>query len=120
MKHKFFELAKQASLKSTHPKYKIGSILVSGNRVLSIGINSLKTHPKSTTPYSFQHSEFDCINSCKNIKQYKNLEIYVYREISNGEIRSSKCCFYCQNMLKYYGIKKIHYTIFNSFETMDL
>ena len=58
---KYFKLAKKQSEKSTHYQHKLGCVIVKNNRVLGLGFNKLKSHPKSPHAYSFIHAEFDSV-----------------------------------------------------------
>lgn len=83
------------------------------NKILSIGINSSKTHPK-TLRYNYWgkvgiHSELSAI-----IKLYKeNCENYTFVNVrlkKDGTAALSKPCSGCQDMLNQMGYKKIYFT----------
>jgi len=107
---KYFELAKRLSLKSDHYQFKIGSVLVKKNRIISTGFNSLKTHPRSPHKYKSVHSEFMCV---LGISAYDlaGATIYVYRETKDGNKAMAKPCKYCDRMLEQCGVKTVYYTV---------
>ena len=61
MKLKYFDLAKNMSKKSTHPRYKIGGVVVKKSKIISLGFNRAKTHPQSNHPHKNIHCELDCV-----------------------------------------------------------
>lgn len=113
MKSKFFELAKKLSAKSDHPKHQLGVVIVKKDRVLSLGINKYKTHPRSTHPYRFLHAEMDAIISAK--EDLKNSNAYIYRQTKDGKLGLARPCIHCLKALKEAGIKKIYFTTYTGY-----
>lgn len=109
MNTKFFDLAKKISKLSNHPRFQLGAVIVRGSKVISVGINHIKTHPKSPHPFKSLHCEMAAVLLAK--QDLTNCEIYVYREIKSGEKAISRPCVYCIPFIQDVGIKKIHYTI---------
>ena len=108
MKFKFFEKARKESLKSSHHKARVGSVIVRKSTEISKGYNKLKTHSRSTSPYKCLHSEMVSVISAR--QSLKGCTIYVYREDRNGNMAMAKPCQYCHFMLVEAGIKKVYYT----------
>lgn len=114
MKQKFFDLAKKLAKLSNHHSYKHGCVIVDKDKIVSVGTNLLKTHPKSNHPWNMVHAELAAILDHKFI-DLKGCHAYVYRENLNGVIGNSKPCKYCEAVLKEAGIKKVFYTIENGY-----
>jgi deoxycytidylate deaminase len=115
---KFFDLAKKVSKLSDHKHHKIGSVIVRGSKIISVGTNKIKTHPKSTHPHRSLHSEMAAILLAK--QDLKECALYVFREIKNGTLALSRPCEYCWQMITESGIKKVHYTIDGGHKTEDI
>lgn len=104
-----FELAKKVSKNSQHKDHQVGSVITYKNRILSVGFNKTKTHPKSHSPWKTTHAEFDAVLSLGNI-DYSKCSIYVYRELKTGTMGNSKPCVWCQKMLKSIGLTTVYYS----------
>jgi len=115
MKIKFFELAKRVSKKSDHRSYHLGAVIVKKNRVLSIGFNRNRTHPKSPHKFKYLHAEIDAIIGL-DFKDLYGSVIYVYREDKLGRLALSKPCESCMEAIKASGIKYLCYTIDNGYK----
>lgn len=113
MKSKFFKLARMLSFKSDHPKHQLGVVIVKKDRIISLGINKYKTHPRSTHPFKFIHAEYDAIISCK--EDLKNSVAYIYRETKNGNIALSRPCEHCMKALRDAGVKKICFSTYTGY-----
>lgn len=110
MNLKFFDLAKKVSKLSNHHHHKIGSVIVRGSKIISVGTNNLKTHPKSTHPHFSLHSEMAAILLAK--QDLKDCELYVFRETKDGNWALSRPCQYCWKLIFASGIKEVHFTTF--------
>lgn len=118
MNLKFFDLAKKVSKLSTHRNFKIGSVLVRGSKIISVGTNRYKTHPRSTHPYSSLHSEMAAVLLAK--QDVRGCEIYVYRENKAGVPALSRPCIYCFPFIAEAGLSRVHYSTNGSFRTEEL
>lgn len=115
MKLKYFDLAKQLSHKSNHHKVQMGCVIVDKNRVIGLGINQMKTDPKSPFPYKTTHCELDAILDCER-RSIKGASAYIYRENKAGIPVNAKPCKYCQELLFRVGIRKVYFTNNGSYE----
>lgn len=111
MKTRYFDLAKKLSHKSEH-KFKLGAVIVKGNRVMGIGYNSTKTHPKAKTRFKTLHAEHDALLDT-GLNDVKGATAYVYRETKDGCPACAKPCPACQEIFKTAGIKKVYYSVEN-------
>lgn len=116
---KFEKLLKKLTNHSTHHTHKISCIIAKGNKVISVGINKIKTHPRSNHPWSMVHAELDAILGCSK-EDLKGADIYLFRENKNGKRACSKPCRYCQELISISGIKKIIYTHEGSFKEEEV
>jgi deoxycytidylate deaminase len=114
MKSRFFELAKRAARKSTS-KFKLGCVIVRKNRVINFGFNDMtKTHPKSNSSFNTLHAEVNTIIGL-SYEETKGCDIYVFRELKNGDLAMAKPCETCLLAIKKAGIANIYYTTENGF-----
>jgi len=115
MNLKFFDLAKKVSKLSNHKLFKMGSVIVRGSKVISVGTNNIKTHPRSPHPFKSLHAEMAAILLTK--QDLKGCELYVFRELKNGKLALSRPCEYCWELIYASGIKEVHYTVNEGHET---
>jgi len=119
MKLKYFKLARRMASYSDHHTHKIGCVVVKKNRVISTGYNKLKTHPKSPHKYNTIHAEFDALVGL-GLDKTTGAEVYIYRELKNGSMATSKPCNSCLSILHKLSIAKVHYTVYNGYNTESL
>lgn len=118
MKLKFFVTAKKMSHMSNHAKANIGAVIVKNSKLVGMGFNKLKTHPRSNHPWKHIHAELDSIlnsNTCT-----KGADLYLYRENKQGQLAMCKPCAFCQILLAQAGIRRIYFTTENGLEKMKL
>lgn len=101
--------AQKAALLSTAPHHKVGSSIMKGKRVLSVGWNSDKTHPASKTRYNAHHAEFACIVGNHKLDLI-GCTLYVTRVTPGGRISMAKPCSDCCDIIRAAGIDKVFYT----------
>jgi len=90
-------------------KFKIGAAIVKRGRLLCVGHNSKKTHPKFGSKENFKtlHAEGDALYSCKKLGiDPKGSTMIIYRK--NG--LNSRPCPSCERLIKKAGIAKVIYT----------
>lgn len=101
-------LATKSSARNTH-----GAVIVKGGRVLGLGFNVNRNHPKSVSP---EHIKTDCSwhaeeQAIKDAgENIKGSIIYVARVNKQGRDRDSRPCEKCYKLIKNSGIKRIIYT----------
>lgn len=108
--NKYFELAKRLSKKSDHYQYKMGCVIVKGKRVVGVGYNQLKSHPKSPHEWKTIHAEFHATLGT-DLAELRGSTVYVYREKKNGDLANAMPCRSCRRMLESLGVKEVFYTI---------
>lgn len=118
MNSKYFDLARKVSKLSTHNRFSLGAVVVDGSKIISVGANKLKTHPKSTHPYRSLHAEMAAIIAAH--QDLSKCDMYVYREIKSGVPALAKPCQYCEVMIQEAGIRHIYYSTNGEYGTMTL
>ena len=101
------KITRKEAQKSNH-KVKLGAAIFKKNRIISLGYNSTKTHPKLIKYFihASVHSECDAVLHCVNKEQLKGSEIFVWREDKQGNPVISKPCSMCTQILYEYGVKR--------------
>ena len=99
-------------------EYSLAAAIVSGGRVLSVGMNKQKFNSIidvfKTNEWSNIHAEVDAILRVRNKIDLTGSKIYVARMTVDGDIRNAMPCEMCVNILRTYGIKRAIYTIDDS------
>lgn len=91
--------------------YKHCAVLVKGNRILSVGLNSNKAGCLVDPLYDKKgvHAELDAL--CKlSEDQIKGSTLYVAGWSRGNHVVTSKPCPYCQEYLKKFDIKAVYYS----------
>jgi deoxycytidylate deaminase len=114
---RIFEKCKHLASKSDHQHFKFGAVVTDGNKVVSCGYNTNRTHPKSPTPWQTRHAEVDAI---LKLKGRTGTCIYVLRYMQNGSYGNAKPCNDCMNFIRKNGIKFIIYTMNDGIWSMNL
>ena len=101
------------------------SFIIYKNRIISIGINSKKTHPTNLknpkksikTGEDFSDQKHTCseLNAILKLKRLTNIQtekctLINIRIDRNGKKVLSKPCMSCDNLLKYHNFKNITWT----------
>lgn len=105
---KFLRLARSISLESEH-QHKLGVVISSGNRILSVGYNQIR-HLKIGKKFT----EYDCSlhaerDACSKVdkKKLKGTTLTIYREHKDGSPAEAFPCDQCLFLLTEMKIKKI-------------
>lgn len=131
MKERFFEEAKKESHLSDYQGAHLGALAVYKDKfILARAHNSSKTNP---TQYYYNryrisnksdimmkparaHAETNLYRKIRYLDiDFKDVVIYIYRELKNGEMAMAKCCPSCEKMLRDLGVRIICYTDFNGY-----
>ena len=112
---KFLKIAKEASSRSDHYKYKMGCAIAKGNKILGVGCNSMKTHPKSPHKFKSTHAEFMAAQNA-GLWNLEGATVYVFREQKDGKMAMAKPCPYCWRFLVDCGVKEVVYSFEGSFK----
>lgn len=99
-------------------RQRFGAVVAKGSRVISSGINSYKTHTKSTSPYRTTHAEFSAI--LRSNKELTGATLYVVRLLATGELGLAKPCPDCRRFIEKMNLKKIIYSTEDGFTEESL
>lgn len=124
--YKYFEVAKTVASTSTYERVKIGCIIVLKKHIISVGVNSYKSHPIQKYYNRFRFNPDDAINHTLHAEIQallmlpKDLDVsdatlYTYREFKDHQLAPSRPCQSCMRMIKDYGIRRICYTTEDGF-----
>lgn len=94
--------------------YQLCALIVKKNRVLSVGYNNPKTHPRAKTKMQQIHAEMDAIFGC-SAEQLDGSELIVVRARRDKKVGMAKPCKACNDLISKTGIKKVYYTIDSPF-----
>lgn len=95
--------------------YHLAAILRRNGKVIRIGENTNKTHPRFKREYpdgtwaSHMHAE---MNVLRFAQPGDELEVLRFESFSHKRTMAKPCCF-CMNEIKKAGIKKVRYTNWN-------
>ena len=102
------ELAVRAAHNGQHRQHQMGAILTHSGRIISIGMNSHKSHPKMGRVKTL-HAEVSCLIGVR-YQDLKGSTMYVARVNKNGKVGMAKPCSICQAVLAEYNVLRIYYT----------
>lgn len=110
MENAVYNRAKNIALNNGH-QFHLAAVLYRKNKVIKIGTNVKKTHPKFVRTYedgSVQghlHAEMDVLRYSK-----PGDKITVLRFSPRGDLTMAKPCRFCQKFIREYGISEVTYT----------
>ena len=99
----------RAACLSEFRSHRVGAALFKKNKLVGLGFNQKKTHPRCPTNHS-QHAEFNTCIGMNREELADGLTIYIARLTRTGKVGLARPCESCDNMLVGLGIKKIFYT----------
>ena len=100
------EIAQGSDYKQRH-----GAVLYKRGRIISIGYNKKKTHPKTVPFYKWRylHAEFDSILKV-DVEEVEGASIACVRINRAGDLMPSRPCCECIKMLSFYGVIDMVYS----------
>lgn len=103
--------ARKESFKATHPRVRIGVVIVKNGKVISRGHNQMRRiNLKEFSKWSNSlHAEVHALYKL-TIEQTRKATMYIYRETKNGNLAMCKPCDYCSKAIQEYKIKQVVYT----------
>jgi deoxycytidylate deaminase len=101
-------VATDAATLSRHTKYRLGAGLFRGSRLISTGVNQIKTHTKSPHSYRMIHAEIDALLRVDQ-EAVDGSSLFVVRILKNMRFACSKPCDCCWEMASRLGVKRIVY-----------
>lgn len=103
-----FRYAVKAAYLSDMHTYRVGAALMNKNRVISIGWNSTKTHPKCPTKYS-RHAEFNVFVGVSPL-DVSGCTLFVARITKTNRASMAMPCKDCQMFLRALNLRRIFFT----------
>jgi tRNA(Arg) A34 adenosine deaminase TadA len=113
---RFIELGKKIAEMSDFGEYRHGAVLVKGGSVINTSANKNSYAPygnrfrKRDRGHATHHAELGCILGLDR-SVTKGATIYVVRIGKRGDLKLSKPCDMCREVLRHVGVKKVVYTI---------
>lgn len=117
--HRWLEYATELARNSTHYLTKVGAVIVQKNKIVSIGVNTSKTHP-----FQAKHNKASCrlhaeVKAILTAMRWHNFDpskctIYVSRLNRKGDVCCSYPCKWCWGVIDNIKIKRIVCYNFNS------
>jgi deoxycytidylate deaminase len=99
------DLALKIASTSPHRRARHGAVIARGSRVISLGVNSFRTHPLARN--CTIHAELAAIVAASG--NVSGATLYSARLLANGQPGMSKPCARCARLIRAYGIAKIVY-----------
>lgn len=118
MNNNHLSKAREQALKSSCEQ-RVGSVITLKDKIIAMGHNKQKTHPKAPNAFKHIHGEFDAIMKAPK-ELLKGSSIYVYRITKGNNQGLSKPCKTCFDFIKKCGIKKVYYSTEFHWETIKL
>jgi len=111
---KFFEMARNNAKKSSLYYWRLGSVIVKGNKVISNGYNRYSgdigyIEKKYNVNLFSLHAEMDAVRNCSINENFKGAIIFIAGLNRNNKKILCRPCEACMKMLKFVGIKTIYY-----------
>lgn len=99
--------------KEINPRTRHYAFILNKNKILSIGRNSLKTHPQ-VLKYGYRenstiHAELSAIIKSGTVL-HKNNKLITFRFDKSGNLNNGKPCKFCQKLLKEMKVKEVWYS----------
>ena len=106
---RFLQQAKKIANLSNE-RFKVGAIVTKGNRILGLGVNVNKTHPKSNGRFKTLHAEHSAILDA-GLNELQGSTVYVFRSTKDTLPANSKPCPSCYKLLKEAGVKEVYFSL---------
>lgn len=113
---RYIDLARKVAVNSAFPEHKHGAILVKGGSVLNVAFNANKFVPwgnrfrSKSCGHATHHAELGCVLGIAREKT-QGAVVYVVRIGRMGDMKNSKPCPMCEQILRHVGVKKVIYSI---------
>lgn len=107
-REKGIKAALKAARYSEFHSHKVGAAVFEGSKLISMGYNLRKSHPKNASQWS-RHAEFNSLIRFLNAN-LSNAILYVARLTRTGKVSCAKPCKTCQEFISKFRIKHVFYT----------
>ena len=113
---RFIDLAYRVAQTSDYDDYRHGAVLTRGNKVISVSANK-NSHARFGKPFrkrncghATHNAEIGCILGLDR-SVTRGSTVYVARVGKLGNMKISKPCEMCEEVLRHVGVRKVVYTI---------
>lgn len=122
---RYFQKAYQTALLSDYQKTHVGCVAVYQGSIISIGCNTIKTHPLQKKYNRYRHIEYDkgyktlprlhaeinCLAAIRDMDiNFSKVKLYIYRAGYGGVFKLARPCPSCMAAIRDIGIKHVYYT----------
>ena len=101
-------IAQKHTHKCKHAQYNVVAIIFKKDKIISIGVNSPKTHPIITSPKTL-HAELNAVIKAKK-QNIRGASIFTIRTTHSGKLGMAKPCPTCESILRDRGINHVLFT----------
>lgn len=103
--------AKKTSEQSNH-QHQIGCIIVKGGNILSRGFNQVRYSKRGCSFTNYPESLHAERAATRNLSReaLRGSTVFVYRRGKEGSGRNAKPCRFCEDLLRFVGIKTCYYS----------
>lgn len=115
MRRHLMRRAKYLAYHNNQPKWNLGAVLASGNKVISTGINrpgrnNMISSPRDDNPHHETiHAEMDALKKVQ-FKDVSGMDLYVARWSLDEQFRLALPCETCYDELQRRGIRRVFFT----------
>lgn len=103
-------IAHSVALLSRYGSYRFGSAILLGKRVISVGVNTRKTHPNGSGPNLAIHAELDAARIAESrIGSIRGATIAIARAGRDDGYLPSFPCAGCFDMIRRKGLRRMLY-----------
>ena len=107
-------IAIKTAAQSPHQKWKLGSVVLRGGRVLATGCNRNRNDPSIVENEKyFKCSIHAKVSALRNTGKTRGAKLFVARLTKNGSTALAKPCGRCQHAIEKAGIRRVYYTTDN-------
>lgn len=118
---RYFDVARSVAMTSSYKRIKVGAIVVLKKQIISVGVNSYKTHPLQKYYNKYRdipddsnhtlHAEMEAILRVPKDLGLEDAILYSYREHPlTHQLANSRPCPSCMALIKSKGVRKLCYT----------
>lgn len=104
-----FAAALKAARRSQFYSHRVGAAVFIGAKLISLGYNRHKSHPKSSPRTCTQHAEFNSLIRLAG-NDLSNAVLFVARLTRTNRVSCAKPCPDCQAIISRMNIRRVFYT----------
>lgn len=119
--NRWIKFAQKQTHRCEHENYRMVAIVLINKKLISLGWNNAKTHPKmrALDEHKLVHAELMALAKVAKREDLAKAQLFIYGETKAGNIITSKPCPCCQQLIKEANIKEVIYYNGTHFESYD-